>query len=126
MVTDWGVIRVGLCAMYYRLNIGGEWSFESIFECIQVSWNSGTVHMQTCSNLHHLCVRLLQSTVITIVNSENAKIFMLSRTGKDLCLQLPSSNLYDKLMSSDSSEAVFIEDSSKQNILSQSDIVFPG
>lgn len=51
---------------------------------------------------------------------------MFSRSGKDLCLQLPSSNLYDRLMSSNSNEAMFIEDSSKQNILSQSDIVFPG
>lgn len=68
----------------------------------------------------------IQSTVNNLVDCENTKIFMKCLSGDDLCLQLPSSNLYDKLASSESNEAMFVEDSNKQNILSQSDIVFPG
>lgn len=60
------------------------------------------------------------------MNCEAAKIFMASRTGRDLYLQLPSSNQYELMLSSESNEALFSEDSNQQNILSQSDIVYPG
>ena len=64
--------------------------------------------------------------VNSMINSEHSKIFMFSLSGKDLCLQLPSSTQYDRIMCSDTNEALFTEDADKLSILSQSDIVFPG
>lgn len=68
----------------------------------------------------------IQSTLVNLVDAENATIFMVNKSGQDLCLQLPSSNLYERLVSSESNEALFLEDANKLDVLSQSDIVFPG
>lgn len=72
------------------------------------------------------CTVVLQSTVTSLVGSENASIFMINKSGQDLCLQLPSSNLFDRLVSAESNEALVLEESNKLDILSRSDIVFPG